>query len=206
MQYTSWSRLLHLVALPMLGLSLPLPAAHAETVAGFGTTFAPETWLVVNTNPNQTLTNSMGLFPAMCAGTGPNSGANTNGCVKNYTTGQGLSDSVTLWGLIIKLEAERQRSSLQIPIGDPCSFHLHGVLPIQQIPHRHQPEGNTSAFWSIQAGPFPTTFLATIIPLLLFPAGITIQMKTLNLPIFPPAPLFPSPSTPTILLLSQPLA
>jgi len=97
MQYTSWSRLLHLGALPIIGLSLP--AAHAETVAGFGTTFAPETWLVVNTNPNQTLPNSIGSFPAMCAGTGPNSGANTNGCVKNYTTGQGINDSVTLWGI-----------------------------------------------------------------------------------------------------------
>jgi hypothetical protein len=82
MHYTSWSRLLHLVALPILGLSLS--AAHAETVAGFGTTFAPETWLVVNTNPNQTLTNSTGSFPAMCIGTGPNPGANTVGCVK-YT-------------------------------------------------------------------------------------------------------------------------
>jgi hypothetical protein len=50
--------------------------------AGFGTTFAPGTWLIVNTNPNQTITNSIGSFPAMCAGTGPNSGANTNGCVK----------------------------------------------------------------------------------------------------------------------------
>ena len=35
----------------------------------------------------------------MCAGTGPNSGANTNGCLKSYTTGQGINDSVTLWGI-----------------------------------------------------------------------------------------------------------
>jgi hypothetical protein len=100
MHYTSWSRLLHLVALPILGLSLS--AAHAETVAGFGTTFAPETWLVVNTNPNQTLTNSMGSFPAVCAGTGQNYGTNTVGCVKSYTAGQPgqeSSDNVTLLGI-----------------------------------------------------------------------------------------------------------
>jgi hypothetical protein len=109
MHYTSWSRLLHLVALPILGLLLS--AAHAETVASFGTTFAPETWLVVNTNPNQTLTNSMGSFPAMCNGTGQIYGANTVGCVEDYTASQGISDTVTLLG--IEGETGNSTSTLQ---------------------------------------------------------------------------------------------
>jgi len=105
----------------------------------------------------------------------------------------------------VELEIARQRSSLQIPIGDNHSFRLHGVLPIQQIPHLHQ-EVNTSAFWSIPAGHIPIIFLATIIRLLLPLAGITTQLTTLNLSIFPPALLFPSASSPTILLLRELLA
>ena len=61
-------------------LSLAAPAAHAEV--GFGTTFAPGTWLVVNTNPSQSLT-----FPDNACNFTDVEGAGTNGvaCIANYT-------------------------------------------------------------------------------------------------------------------------
>jgi hypothetical protein len=105
----AWSHILQLVALPILGLSFP--AAHAEAVPGFGTTFAPETWVVVNTNPNQTLTNSINSFPASCVGVGINPGTNTSGCVAADTINSQLNDSVTLLG--IEGETGNSSSTLQ---------------------------------------------------------------------------------------------
>ena len=80
-QTKAFHRFVKLLALPLL--SLAAPAAYAEEVAGFGTTFAPESWLVVNTNPSQSLS-----FPSAACnftdveGEGPNGVA----CISSYTS------------------------------------------------------------------------------------------------------------------------